>query len=209
MTGIFADDVPASSIVYGYFGSFAAGTGAPSAMTGFATSDILIYKNGSTTQRSSTSGFTLLDTDGQDFDGITGINGFKIDLSDNSDAGFYAAGSHYSVVISTVTIDGQTVSFVAGGFWIEQVGGVLALVKAGVTLSTDYDFAKGTTAITESYSTDAGTITPIQLLYEINAMLQEKTASLTTLTVKKRSGATAMTFTLDSATTPSSITRAS
>lgn len=66
-----------------------------------------------------------------------------------------------------------------------------------------------TTALTESYSTDGGTATATQLLFEINAMLQEKNATGTSLVVKKRDGTTAMTFTLDSATTPSTITRAS
>jgi hypothetical protein len=83
-----------------------------------ATSDILIYKNGSTTQRSSVAGFTLLDTDGIDFDGVTGLHGFSIDLSDNTDAGFYAAGSFYWVVVSTVTIDSQTVTAIAATFRI-------------------------------------------------------------------------------------------
>lgn len=85
-------------------------------ISGLATSDIKIYKNGSTTERSSTSGFTLLDTDGIDFDGLTGIHGFSIDTSDNTDAGFYAAGAFYWVVISSITVNSQTVSFVAASF---------------------------------------------------------------------------------------------
>lgn len=80
---------------------------------------------------------------------------------------------------------------------------------AAMTLTSAYDFAKGTTAMTEAYSTKGGTVTPAQALHEILALLQEKAASSTTLTVKKRDGTTsAMTFTLDDATNPSSITRA-
>ena len=98
-------------------------------LTGLALADIQIYKNGSVTQRSSTSGFTLLDTDGTDFDATTGIHGFSIDLSDNTDAGFYAAGGEYTVVVASVTVDAATVNFVAALFSIERTGGVLELAK--------------------------------------------------------------------------------
>lgn len=95
--------------------------GASITLTGLAVTDIEIYKNGSTTQRSSDAGYTLLDTDGIDFDGLTGIHGFSIDLADNTDAGFYAAGSFYWVVVSAVTVDTRTVSFVAATFFIGPV----------------------------------------------------------------------------------------
>lgn len=101
-----------------FFDSFAGSTGASITMSGFLASDIEIYKDGSVTQRASDNGYTLLDTDGIDFDGITGIHGFSIDLSDNSDNGFYTVGSWYHVVVSTITIDTQTVSFIACAFRI-------------------------------------------------------------------------------------------
>ncbi len=110
--------VPASTTLYVYWTSHAGSTGAMSATTNLAVGDILIYKNGSTTQRSSTSGFTLLDTDGLDFDGITGLNGVSIDLSDNTDSGFYAVGSSYRVIIGPVTIDSQTMYIDAASFRI-------------------------------------------------------------------------------------------
>ncbi len=106
---------PADSTVYIPFDTFNS-SGASVTLTGLAVTDIEVYKDGSATQRASDSGYTLLDTDGIDFDGITGIHGFSIDLSDNSDAGFYAAGSHYWVIVSAVTIDSQAVSFVAATF---------------------------------------------------------------------------------------------
>lgn len=130
MTGICPDDVPAASTLYCYFDSWAGATGAPSTISGFAVGDIKIYKDGGTTERASTSGFTLLDTDGIDFDGNTGINGFSVDLSDNTTAGFFVAGHNYAIVIATITVDGQSVNFVAGTFWIEQVGGAIALLKS-------------------------------------------------------------------------------
>ena len=89
---IHLGDVPASSTLYIPFASYGKTNGESITLTGLAVTDIEIYKNGSTTQRSSDNGYTLLDTDGIDFDGITGIHGFSVDLSDNTDAGFYAVG---------------------------------------------------------------------------------------------------------------------
>lgn len=109
----YLGDFATGSTVYIYFNAYNA-AGASVTITGLATSDILVYKNGSTTQRSSTSGFTLLDTDGIDFDGVTGVHGFSIDMSDNTDAGFWAAGNDYTIVLNSVTIDSQTV---VGGPW--------------------------------------------------------------------------------------------
>jgi len=85
--------------------------GASVTISGFAVTDIEVYKDGSTTQRSSDNGYTLLDTDGIDFDGTTGLHGFSIDTSDNSDSGFWADGHTYWVNVNAITIDGQTVRF--------------------------------------------------------------------------------------------------
>lgn len=64
-------------------------------------------------------------------------------------------------------------------------------------------------AATEAYATDGNAATPIQLLYMIWSMLAEKSISGTTLTTKKLDGSTtSMTFTLNSSTTPTSVTRA-
>lgn len=78
-------------------------------ITGLAVTDIEIYKAGSVTQRASDAGYTLLDTDGIDFDTTTGLHGFSVDLSDNTDAGFYANGATYWIVVNAITVDGQTV----------------------------------------------------------------------------------------------------
>lgn len=102
-------NVPAGITLYLFWTSHDGATGANEAASNLAVGDILIYKNGSVTQRSSTNGFTLLDTDGIDFDGLTGVNGVSIDLSDNSDSGFYSVGGWYNVILGPITIDGQTV----------------------------------------------------------------------------------------------------
>lgn len=133
---MYLGDFTTSNTVYVYFNTFDSNDPSASVtLTGLAVGDILIYKNGSVTQRSSTSGFTLLDTDGIDFDGNTGIHGFSIDLSDNTDASFYAAGNEYTIVVASVTVDAATVNFVAGSFSIERSGGALALLKGTNSLS--------------------------------------------------------------------------
>lgn len=93
-------------------------SGASVSLTGLATTDIEIFKNGSVTERASDSGYSLLDSDGIDFDGRTGLHAFSIDLSDNSDAGFYAVGGQYWVLVDAVTVDAQTVRFLAATFRI-------------------------------------------------------------------------------------------
>ena len=96
------------------------------ALSGIAVTDIEVYKNGSITQRSSDAGYVLLDTDGIDFDGHVGIGGFSIDIDNNDDAGFFAAGQEYDVVLASITVDGATINFHAGTFSIERAGGALA-----------------------------------------------------------------------------------
>jgi hypothetical protein len=126
-------DYMVNSTVYVYFNTFNS-SGASVTITGLAVTDIEIYKNGSITQRASDNGYTLLDTDGIDIDGITGIHGFSIDLSDNSDASFYASGNDYTIVVSAITVDSQTVNFVAGQFSIENRNqGLKALVRGVCT----------------------------------------------------------------------------
>lgn len=104
-------DIPASVTLPLFFPAYDS-NGASVTITGLATTDIEIYKGTSMTQRASDNGYALIDTDGIDLDTRTGIHGFSLDLSDNSDAGFYAAGSFYHVVIDAITVDTQTVRFI-------------------------------------------------------------------------------------------------
>lgn len=126
------NDYPAGSTVYIPFASYNS-AGASVTLTGLAVTDVEIYKNGSVTQRASDAGIALLDTDGIDFDGITGLHGFSIDLSDNTDSGFYAVGSEYWVVVSAVTIDSQTVTFIADRFRIVAAESSAGTPKADVS----------------------------------------------------------------------------
>lgn len=90
---------------------------------------IRIYKDNSATERSSSNGIT----DTEDFDSLTGVHHLRIDLSDNTDAGFYAAGHEYHVVLAAATIDGETVNAMLAHFSIERSGGVLATLKSVVS----------------------------------------------------------------------------
>ena len=129
--------------IYIPFETFASSTGAPITLTGLATSDIQIYKDGGTTQRASAAGITLLDTDGIDFDGLTGIHGFSIDLADNTTADFYQSGSRYFVVVSDVTVDSQTMRFVAATFEIGYPDAVLNTFIATLASQTSFTLNVG------------------------------------------------------------------
>ena len=138
-------DVPAGSTLYIPFASYNS-TGASVTLTGLATTDIEIYKNGSITQRASDNGYALLDTDGIDFDGVTGLHGFSVDLSDNSDSGFFSVGGQYWIVVSAVTIDSQTVNFIAGTFRIVAAESISGTPKVDVSTWTGTAVASPDTA---------------------------------------------------------------
>lgn len=112
-------------------------------LSGLATTDIEIYKDGSTTQRASDNGYALLDTDGIDFDGVTGIHGFSVDLADNSTAGFYAAGSQYWIVVASVTVDAGTVNFIAATFRIGYEDAILNTTIATLSTQTSFTLTVG------------------------------------------------------------------
>jgi len=80
-------------------------------------------------ERTSLSGVTQT----EDFDGATGMHAVAIDLSDNTDAGFYAAGNEYQVAMAGMVIDTKTVNAVLAHFSIERSGGILALLKDGTS----------------------------------------------------------------------------
>jgi hypothetical protein len=129
--------VPASSTVSFLFGTYAGDGSSVAPLSAFEAADIRIYKDGSATQRTSTSGWTMTSP----FDSMTGIHQLSIDLSDNTDSGFYAAGSVYEVVLfpDTETIDGKTVFAVIARFTIgvqaanvTQFGGSAGTFASGI-----------------------------------------------------------------------------
>src|SRR3989304_5135071 len=136
--------VPLASVLPFIFDSFDGGTGASITLTGLAVADIFIYKGGSMTQRASTSGFS-------------------IDTGDNTDAGFFVAGSFYTVVVASVTIDAQTVNFVAGTFWLGPTltvagGDEVDVTHVGGTAQTAGDLAAMITAVDDLVDTEVAAI---------------------------------------------------
>ena len=83
-----------------------------------------------------------------------------------------------------------------------------AAVGSAMALTSAYDFAKGTTAMTEAYAANAAAPTPVQALFAIHQMLMQFIISGTSYTVRKlNNSTTAFVVTLDSATTPTSAVR--
>ncbi len=112
MIPYIGDFVINSTLRY-YYASNAAG-GASAART--TAGAYRVYKNISTTERTSTAGIT----DYSGFDSVTGLNAVTIDLSNNTDAGFYAAGNDYVVVLVGAVVDSLTVNVPLFQFSIEN-----------------------------------------------------------------------------------------
>ena len=112
-------------------------------ITGLAVTDIEVLKNLGTTQRASDSGYALVDTDGIDIDGVTGIHGFTIDLSDNTTAGFWAAGAHYTVVVASITVDAATINFIPVTFRIGYPDALLNTTIATLATQTSFTLTDG------------------------------------------------------------------
>ena len=113
------------------------------AIAAFVAGDIEVYKDGVATTRASVSGYTLLDTDGIDFDSHVGIGGISIDLSDNDTAGFWAAGSRYFVMIGPTTVDAGVVNFIAATFEIGYPDALLNTTIASLTSATQFILTDG------------------------------------------------------------------
>src|SRR5574343_1339617 len=121
------------------FSTFDKDDGSSITMTNFAAADILVYKDGSTTERASTSGFTAT----TDFDGKTGKHVAIIDLADNTTAGFWNAGSEYLVAIDTVTVDTISVGAWLARFTIGYQGANLDTTIASLSSQTSFTLTAG------------------------------------------------------------------
>jgi hypothetical protein len=121
------------------FNTFDKDDGSAITMTNFAAADLLVYKDGGTTERASTSGFTAT----TDFDGKTGKHLAVIDLSDNTTAGFFASGSEYHVAIDAVTVDAVTVGGWVARFRIGQSGAWFDTTIATLSSQTSFTLTAG------------------------------------------------------------------
>lgn len=150
------------------------------------------------------------------------VYGGTTEASKNSGGATHIASGRYYAVLDatdTATIGPLRASVhVAGALpvWLDcfvypsAVFDVLFGSSAVGTAQTGDTYAYLTTALTESYAADGAAATMAQLLYLMLAVLTEASRSGTTITAKKLDASTtAATFTIDDATTPTSITRAS
>lgn len=101
----------------------------------FEAADVLIYKNGSGTQKATTNGVTMTSP----FDSIVGLHSLTIDTSnDTGDSGFWTAGAVYTLVFDPdETIDGISgVVKVIGQFMLGAIAADIKYVN-GVLVNGD------------------------------------------------------------------------
>lgn len=125
-------NVPENDTISVFFNSFGM-SGEAADIVDFGVNDIEIYKDGSDVQRASNNGYVV----DANHDGRTGQGRVTIDLSDNSDTGYFAVGSYYSVCVEGITLGDQSVRACIAQFRI-----VHAEAEAGVP-ATDADLIKG------------------------------------------------------------------
>lgn len=121
------------------FSTFKGSDGSSLTMTNFAAADFLCYKDGSTTERASTSGFTAT----TDFDSKTGKQLLTIDLSDNTTADFWAAGSEYLIAVDAVTVDAVTTGGWVARFKIGYAGAIHDTTIATLSSQTSFTLTAG------------------------------------------------------------------
>jgi hypothetical protein len=131
--GDFAED----ATVYVPLTTHAAAGGAVAPASPFDLGDFAIYNNGLTVT--------------SPFDSVTGLHLLAIDTSvDTGDAGFWAVGSDYMVVLAPAsgtgtveTVDGQSVVAVVATFSIENRGPLR--LRRGVNVNTLFTVGSGST----------------------------------------------------------------
>lgn len=183
---LYLGDFAVGSTIYIPFQTFDKDDGSAITMTGLAVTGIEIYKNGSTTQRASDNGVSLVDTDGIDFDGITGKHGFSINTADNSDAGFFVAGADYWVMVTGLTVDSVSVSFWAAIFSIENrrtAGELIRTTIATLASQTSFTLTAGS-ADDDAYNNCVAIISDIaSATQKAIARISDYTGSTKTITL--------------------------
>lgn len=142
--------------------------------------------------------------------GFTGTGASALVKGDAVDLGGTAAASATVGALSSAGVTAVQSGLATSAGQTTILGRLGTPAGASIAADIATNLAKWTTAITESYAADGSAPTPEQALMMIMQSLHEFAISGTTRTVKKLDGsATAMTFTLDDATNPTSTTRAS
>jgi hypothetical protein len=149
--------VDAASTVRIFFTTHAASGASVAPSSAFEAADVRIYKNGSATQRTSEAGYTMTSP----FDTVTGLHLLSIDLSDNTDAGFYAAGNRYSVIlVPDETVDALAVVRVLADFSIGPVKADAVQIDSSASAATHLkDHA--VTAVPVTFAAGGSTTTAI------------------------------------------------
>lgn len=119
-TAPYLGDFPAGASLNIYFTTKTDAGGRVEPNSAFEAADLRIYKNGSDAQRTGVSGLTMTSP----FDSLVGVQLLTIELSDNDDAGFYASGNDYTVVLyPDETVETQSISEVLCQFSIDNRSG--------------------------------------------------------------------------------------
>lgn len=149
-----------------------------------ASGTIRVYKDSSNVERTSSSGVTHT----RSYDSVAGINFLAIDLSDNADAGFYAAAHDYFVALVTETVDGVSVSAPLFGFSVQN-----RYNTVGATLSASERDSVADAILDRDMSTGADNGSPtVRTVRQALRMMRNKVSrSGSTLTVTKEDDATA------------------
>jgi len=130
-------DILAGGTFHAHFTTFRPSTGAPHTLAG--TPAVSVYKDGSNTQ--STAGVTLT----ADFDSVTGLNLVAVDTS--ADGTFYSAGSSFSLVVTTGTVDSvSAVGMVVGSFSIARSAAYAKAVEVEADIAALNDLSAGDAA---------------------------------------------------------------
>lgn len=142
------------------FSTHAAAGGNVAPGSAFEAADLRIYKASdgaafSATQRSSANGITMTSP----FDSLTGFHDVDIDLTDNTDSGFYASGGFYSVVLApdSETVDSQTITGVVLAYF--EIGlRTSNVVQVNGTTQTAGDLAALINAVDDYIDTELAAI---------------------------------------------------
>ena len=154
------------------------------------------------------------------------VNGGRLDLlldavlADTAELqGDWVNGGRLDLILDGILVDTAVIGSAGAGLtavpwnaaWDAEVQSEVADGLAAYDPPTKAEMdAMWTTAATESYAGDNAAATPAQLLYMILCTVSEFSVSGTTITGKKLDGSTtAMTWTINDATSPTSRTRAS
>jgi hypothetical protein len=135
-------------------------------------------------------------------DTVTTLTGHTPQTGDNFARLGAPAGASVSADVAAVKVDSAAIKAKT-----DNLPASPAAVGSAMTLTSAYDFAKGTVAMTELYAANGAAPTPVQALYAIQQYLMDFAIAGVSYTVNKLDGTAAFVVTLDSAVAPTAATR--